>query len=81
VTGGRGGALIPATISVVQAIAAAHGRHLTAPAAVAAPGSGWALGSVDLGSWLALGAGAALIAAAWTASLRARPWARLRRAR
>ena len=45
------------------------------------PGSASALGSVDLGSWLALAAGAALIAAAWTASLRARPLrARLRRA-
>jgi hypothetical protein len=81
VTGGGGGALIPATIRVVQAIAAAHGRHLAAPAAVSATGSGSALGSVDLGSWLALGAGAALIAAAWAASLRARPWPRLRRAR
>ncbi len=54
-------------------------------AAVASPGSGSALGSVDLGSWLALAAGAVLIVLAWTASLRARgPGARppgLRRAR
>jgi hypothetical protein len=50
------------------------------PAAAAQPGSASALGSVDLGSWLALAAGAALIAAAWTASLRARPARRLRRA-
>lgn len=66
------GALLPATIGVVQAVAAADGHHLSPPAAVARSGSGSALGSVDLGSWLALAAGAALIAAAWTASLRAR---------
>jgi hypothetical protein len=68
------GALLPATVSLVQELAAADGHRLRPPPAVAAPGSGSgsALGSVDLGSWLALGAGAALIALAWTASLRAR---------
>jgi hypothetical protein len=70
---------------VVQAVAAADGHRLAAAPAVAKSGSGSALGSVDLGSWLALAAGAALIAAAWTVSLRARgPRARppgLRRAR
>jgi hypothetical protein len=73
VTGPRG-PLIPATIRVVQAVAAAHGRRLTPPAAVGARGAGSWLGSVDLGSWLALAAGAGLIAAAWTASLRANPY-------
>jgi hypothetical protein len=73
--------MIATTIGVVQAIAAANGHHLTAPPAAAAPGSGSALGSVDLGSWLALAGGAALIVAAWTVSLRARPPARLRRTR
>ena len=62
-----------------MAIASAPPRAVAGPAG---PGSGSALGSVDLGSWLALAAGAALIALAWTASLRARPLsARLRRPR
>ncbi len=75
----------------VQTLAHNAGHRLALPRAAATPGSGSALGSVDLGSWLALAAGAALIAAAWTASLRARPPAanpgprpprpRLRRAR
>lgn len=77
----RRGPLIPTAISVVQQIAAAEGHRLSPPPAVAAPGSGSALGSVDLGSWLALGGGVVLIVLAWTASLRARPPARLRRAR
>jgi hypothetical protein len=73
--------LVPATMSVVQAVAAADGHRLALPRAAVVPGSASALGSVDLGSWLALAAGAALIVAAWTASLRARPLSRLRRAR
>jgi hypothetical protein len=80
----RRGPLLATTIGVVQAIAAAHGHRLTPPPAAgrAGSGSGSALGSVDLGSWLALAAGAALVALAWTASLRARPLsARLRRPR
>ncbi|HEX3688525.1 MAG TPA: hypothetical protein VHV28_02475 [Solirubrobacteraceae bacterium] len=72
---------IAATIRLVQAIASVQGHRLTPPPAVAAAGSGSALGSVDLGSWLALAGGAVLIVLAWTASLRARPAARLRRAR
>lgn len=67
------GPLVPATMGVVQAVAATHGHRLALPRAAATPGSGSALGSVDLGSWLALAAGAALIALTWTASLRARP--------
>ena len=66
------GPLVPATMRVVQAVAAADGHRLALPRAAVVPGSASALGSVDLGSWLALAAGVALIVAAWTASLRAR---------
>jgi hypothetical protein len=67
-------------IMTVQTLANHAGHRLPLPAAALQRGSASALGSVDLGSWLALAAGAALIAAAWTASLRARPARRLRRA-
>ena len=67
------GPLVAATMSVVQAVAASDGHRLALPRAAVAPGSASGLGSVDLGSWLGLAAGAALIVAAWTASLRARP--------
>jgi hypothetical protein len=84
----RGGPLLSSTISVVQALASVNGHRLTPPPAVAVAaeragsGSASALGSVDLGSWLALAAGAALVALAWTASVRARPLSpRLRRPR
>jgi hypothetical protein len=77
----RGTAMIPAAVSEVQALAHNAGKHLSLPGAVSAHGTGSALSSVDLGSWLALAAGATLIAAAWAASLRARPARRLRRAR
>lgn len=77
----RGTAMIPAAVGAVQALAHNAGRRLNLPVAVTAPGTGSALGSVDVGSWLALAAGAALIAAAWAASLRARPARRLRRSR
>ena len=72
----------PITTAIVtaQTLATRAGHRLPVPAAAAQQGSAPGLGSVDLGSWLALAAGAALIAAAWTASLRARPARRLRRA-
>jgi hypothetical protein len=77
-------AMTDAAIVTVGAIASDAGHHLPVPRAVATPRAGSALGSVDLGSWVALAAGAALIALAWAASLRARgPGARppgLRRA-
>jgi len=73
--------LITTATSAVIGLAGAAGVHVSLPRAVASPGSGSALGSVDLGSWLALAVGLAVIAAAWRASLRARPLARLRRAR
>jgi hypothetical protein len=78
---GRRRPLIPTTISLVQAIAAAQGHRLKPPPALAGSRPGSALGSVDLGSWLALAGGVVLIVLAWTASLRTRPAARLRRAR
>jgi hypothetical protein len=77
----RPGPLVGMALQAAEDLGMTTGHRLTPPAAVATPGSGSALGSVDLGSWLALAAGAALIAAAWTASLRARPPTRLRRAR
>jgi len=73
--------LINEAIVTVEALASAAGHRLRVPAAAAGPDAGSGLGSVDLGSWLALAAGAALIAAAWAVSLRARPPGRLRRAR
>jgi hypothetical protein len=70
--------LISVAMSTVDELAQNAGHRLPLPRALASPGSGSALGSVDLGSWLALAAGAVLIVAAWTASLRTRPPARLR---
>ena len=64
-----GARLGDATISAVQRLAAAAGHPLPLPAAIA-PAAG---GSTDPLPWLVLAAGAVLIAAAWTASLRARP--------
>ena len=77
----RGTPMVAAALDAVQKLAAGAGHQVALPAATAVPaGGGSALGSVDLGSWVALALGAAAIAAAWAASLRARP-ARLRRAR
>ena len=75
-----GRALAASGVSAVQRLAAAAGHPVSILAALPRRSSGSALGSVDAGSWLALAVGAALIAAAWTASLRARPLTRLRRA-
>lgn len=75
-----GTSLAAAAEVAVQQLAGAAGHRLT-PAKATAPRSlGSGLGSVGLGSWLALAAGAALTILAWAASLRARPPARLRRA-
>jgi hypothetical protein len=77
----RGTPMVAAALTAVQKLAASAGHRLALPSARATSGGGGsALASVDLGSWLALAAGAAAIAAAWAVSLRARP-ARLRRAR
>lgn len=77
-----GESMVTAAAAAVAHLSAAAGHPLAVPSvqATSSAGSSW-LSSVDLGSWLALAAGAALIAVAWTASLRARPPARLRRAR
>jgi hypothetical protein len=76
-----GESMVTAAAAAVTHLSAAAGHPLAVPSVQATSSGGSWLGSVDLGSWLALAAGAALIAAAWTASLRARPPARLRRAR
>jgi hypothetical protein len=64
----------PAT-TAVQRMAASAGHRLPAPTATAVPA---ATGSETVGpiAIAALAAGVALIAAAWTASLRSRPWRR-----
>jgi hypothetical protein len=76
----EGTPMVAAAISAVRDLAAAAGHRLPAPTATAhaRPASGSALGSVDLGSWLALAAGVAMVALAWLASFRARPPGRLR---
>lgn len=63
-------------VSAVQRLAAAAGIRLSMPAAV--PASAPAASSPI--PWVVFGAGAALIAVAWTLSLRARPPARWRTA-
>jgi hypothetical protein len=77
-----GESMVTAAAAAVTHLAAAAGHPLAVPAlkATSSPGGSW-LGSVDLGSWLALAAGAVLVLLAWTASLRARPSTGLRRAR
>jgi len=81
-----GESMVAAAVAAIEHLASAAGHPVSAPSASAAgAGAGSASGSwltsVDAGSWLALAIGAALIAAAWATSLRARPPARLRRAR
>jgi hypothetical protein len=66
------GALGVAAIAAVQRLAAAAGHPLAAPRG-GAPRSAAARSGVDVVAWLALAAGAILIAAAWTVSLRLRP--------
>ena len=56
-------------IAAVQRLAAAAGHPLPLPTATARPGAG----SSDPLEWLVVALGAVLIAAAWAASLRARP--------
>ncbi|MGO9899399.1 MAG: hypothetical protein ACLP0J_06840 [Solirubrobacteraceae bacterium] len=68
---GFGARLASAAIASVRALSAAAGHPLPATIAAAAPAA--APSSTDTGSLLAFGAGAILIAIAWTASLHARP--------
>jgi hypothetical protein len=69
---GPPGALGGAAIAAVQRLAGAAGHPLAAPRNGAPPSAGTRAG-VDVVAWLALGAGAIVIAAAWTVSLRLRP--------
>jgi hypothetical protein len=69
--GGGGAALADSAITAVQRITRAAGIHLTVPnATVIAGGSS---GGVDVIAWAGLAAGIAVLGAAWTASVRARP--------
>jgi hypothetical protein len=72
---GTGAATAADAVLAVRRVAAAAGHPLPAPAAnpaaVAVPGGG-----IDAVAVIALAAGALLIAAAWVASLRQRPWRR-----
>jgi len=69
--GGGGAALADSAITAVRRIASAAGIHLTVPdAAVTVVGSS---GGVDVIAWVGLAVGIGVLAAAWTASVRARP--------
>jgi hypothetical protein len=71
----RGAATAADAVIAVRRVAAAAGHPLPAPAAAPAPvtASGGGVGAAAL---IALVVGALLIAVAWAASLRARPWRR-----
>ena len=73
---GSGAATAAAAVTAVRRVAASAGHPLAVPQAAPAPA---AAGSATLGTvaLIALVAGAGLIAAAWTGSLRARPWRRV----
>jgi hypothetical protein len=69
--GAGGAALADSAITAVQRITSAAGIHLAVPdATVTAAGSS---GGVDVIAWAVLVAGIVVLAAAWTASVRARP--------
>ncbi|MGA2926737.1 MAG: hypothetical protein ABSG43_12205 [Solirubrobacteraceae bacterium] len=68
---GPGDELASAALTAVARLAAAAGHPL--PASTGAPQPGARPGSTDVGAWLAFTLGAAAIALAWSASLRARP--------
>jgi hypothetical protein len=70
---GHGAALAQAAITGVRRLAATVGDRLAAPTATALP-SGPSSQGPGILSWSIFLLGAALIAAAWTVSLRARPW-------
>jgi len=62
--------LLAASVSAVRRLAGAAGRSLGSPLATTRPPAGTASSPIK---WLIVAAGAALIIAAWAASLRARP--------
>jgi hypothetical protein len=72
---GRGAALAQAAITGVRRIAAAAGHRLAAPRAASLPRVSSSPGS-EMVPWIVFLVGAALVAAAWTASVRTRPWRR-----
>jgi hypothetical protein len=61
--------IVDSTLTAIQRLAAASGRTLQVTGVAAPVGSA----TEHAGTWIALAIGAALIAAAWTASLRAMP--------
>ena len=65
-----GGGLATAALTAVQRLSAAAGHRLTTPQGSAPRGSS---SSPSVISWVVFAAGGAMIVAAWTASLRARP--------
>lgn len=69
--GSGGAALADSAIIAVQRITSAAGVHLTVPAADARTAG--PSGGVDVLAWAGLAAGIVVLAAAWTASVRARP--------
>jgi hypothetical protein len=77
---GSGRALGAAAIGAVRRLAATAGYRLPAAGSGAArgaqAGAPTASGGAGLVAWLAFAIGAILIIAAWTASLRVRPWRR-----
>jgi hypothetical protein len=72
---GSGAETAAAAITAVRRVAAAAGHPLPTVAGVALPASGGG-DAVDAVALIALAAGALIIAVAWAASLRARPWRR-----
>jgi hypothetical protein len=69
--GGGGAALADSAITAVRRVTSAAGIRLTVPSpTVTATGSS---GGVDVIAWAGLAAGIVVLAAAWTASVRARP--------
>lgn len=65
--------LLDAAVSAVQRLAAAAGHPLSAPSTPTPTSRGPAAGSSPTISWVVFAIGGVLIAAAWIASLRARP--------
>jgi hypothetical protein len=72
---GRGAALAQAAVTGVRRIAAAAGHRLAAPTAASLPRVSSSPGS-GMVPWIVFLVGAALVAAAWSTSLRTRPWRR-----
>lgn len=72
---GRGAALAQAAVTGVRRIAATAGHRLAATTATYLPRASSSSGS-GMVPWIVFLVGAAVVAAAWTTSLRTRPWRR-----